>query len=68
MLAERPALVGLGRDRAAAYAAAVRKFALAGYRKPPQVFCPIRYDDWQKVLEPYVAEFRSNYLRASFVV
>lgn len=35
-------------------AEAVRKFSLEEYRRPPQVFCPIRYDDWQKVLEPDV--------------
>jgi mannosyltransferase OCH1-like enzyme len=32
-------------------AEAVRKFSLERYRKPHQVFCPISFDEWRKVLE-----------------
>ena len=31
---------------------AVRKFSLEKYRIPPNVFCPLGYQDWRKVLEP----------------
>jgi len=31
---------------------AVARLELAAYKKPYQVFCPIRYNDWRKVLEP----------------
>ena len=33
-------------------AAAVEKFSLERYRQDPEVFCPIGYGDWHKVLEP----------------
>jgi len=33
-------------------AAAVREFSLERYTQPPEVFCPIGYADWHKVLEP----------------
>jgi hypothetical protein len=33
-------------------AAAVREFSLESYTQPPEVFCPIGYADWHKVLEP----------------
>ena len=33
-------------------AAAVREFSLERYTKSPEVFCPLGYADWQKVLEP----------------
>ncbi|HVS83302.1 MAG TPA: glycosyltransferase [Pyrinomonadaceae bacterium] len=33
-------------------AEAVRKFSLEKYQQPHQVFCPISYADWRKVLEP----------------
>jgi len=33
-------------------AAAVRKFSLERYTRRPEVFCPIGYADWHKVLEP----------------
>ena len=33
-------------------ATAVREFSLERYKQPPEVFCPIGYADWQKVLEP----------------
>ena len=33
-------------------AAAVREFSLESYTQAPEVFCPIGYADWHKVLEP----------------
>ena len=33
-------------------AAAVREFSLEKYTQPAEVFCPIGYADWHKVLEP----------------
>ena len=33
-------------------AEAVREFSLERYRKGPEVFCPLGYADWHKVLEP----------------
>ncbi len=33
-------------------AAAVREFSLETYTQRPEVFCPIGYADWQKILEP----------------
>jgi len=33
-------------------AAAVAKFSLEAYKHPPEVFCPLGYADWHKVLEP----------------
>jgi mannosyltransferase OCH1-like enzyme len=33
-------------------AAAVREFSLERYTQPPEVFCPIGYADWHRVLEP----------------
>ena len=33
-------------------AAAVKKFALERYRKRHQVFCPVNYEEWRKVLQP----------------
>jgi mannosyltransferase OCH1-like enzyme len=33
-------------------AAAVREFSLERFKKLPEVFCPIGYADWHKVLEP----------------
>ena len=33
-------------------AAAVREFSLERYAQSPEVFCPISYADWHKVLEP----------------
>jgi len=33
-------------------AAAVREFSLERFTQPPEVFCPIGYADWHKVLEP----------------
>jgi hypothetical protein len=30
----------------------VAEFSLEGYAKPANVFCPISYNDWRKVLEP----------------
>ncbi len=33
-------------------AAAVKEFSLERYKQPPEVFCPLGYGDWQKVLEP----------------
>ena len=33
-------------------AAAVAKFSLEGYKQPPEVFCPLGYGDWHKVLDP----------------
>ena len=33
---------------------AVEEFSLEEYKKPPQVFCPLGYSDWRKVLEPDV--------------
>ena len=35
-------------------AAAVREFSLERYKQPPEVFCPLGYADWQKVLQPGV--------------
>jgi len=35
-------------------AAAVREFSLERYTQRPEVFCPIGYADWHKVLEPGV--------------
>lgn len=32
--------------------AAVREFSLERFKKPPEVFCPIGYADWRRVLEP----------------
>ena len=34
--------------------AAVRQFSLESYTQPPEVFCPIGYADWHRVLEPGV--------------
>lgn len=31
---------------------AVRKFSLEHFTKPHNVFCPLAYDEWQKVLDP----------------
>ncbi|MEP6819844.1 MAG: glycosyltransferase [bacterium] len=31
---------------------AVRKFSLEQYRKPHNVFCPLGYHEWQRLLEP----------------
>jgi mannosyltransferase OCH1-like enzyme len=31
---------------------AVRKFSLERYKQPAEVFCPIGYADWEKVLDP----------------
>lgn len=31
---------------------AVRKFSLEHYKKPPQVFCPLGFAEWRRVLEP----------------
>ena len=36
-------------------AEAVRKFSLAKHRQPASAFCPIRFRDWHKVLEPDVS-------------
>ena len=33
-------------------AAAVREFSLEGYKQAAEVFCPIGYADWHKVLDP----------------
>jgi hypothetical protein len=33
-------------------ASVVREFALERYKQPPEVFCPLGYADWHKVLEP----------------
>jgi len=33
-------------------AEAVRKFSLERYRQPYQVFCPLGFFEWQKILEP----------------
>jgi mannosyltransferase OCH1-like enzyme len=33
-------------------AAAVAKFSLEEYKQPPEVFCPLGYGDWHKVLDP----------------
>ncbi len=33
-------------------AEAVKKFSLEKYQQPHQVFCPIGYADWRKVIEP----------------
>ena len=33
-------------------AAAVREFSLERFKQPPEVFCPLGYADWHKVLEP----------------
>ena len=33
-------------------AAAVSEFSLERYKQPPEVFCPLGYADWKKVLEP----------------
>ena len=33
-------------------AAAVQRCGLEKYKQPPEVFCPLGYADWQKVLEP----------------
>jgi len=32
--------------------AAVREFSLERYKQPAEVFCPVGYADWHKVLEP----------------
>ena len=40
-------------------AEAVKKFALEKYRQPADVFCPIGYADWRKVIEPD-AQLRFN--------
>lgn len=34
--------------------AAVRKFSLEKFQKPPHVFCPLGYAEWHRVLEPEV--------------
>lgn len=31
---------------------AVRRFSLESYAKPPQVFSPLRFSEWRRVLEP----------------
>jgi mannosyltransferase OCH1-like enzyme len=31
---------------------AVRKYSLEGYKQPHEVFCPVGYLDWHKLLEP----------------
>ena len=33
-------------------ATAVRKFALEKFKQPPEVFCPLGYANWHKVLDP----------------
>jgi len=33
-------------------AEAVKKFSLEAYRQPADVFCPLGYADWRKVIEP----------------
>jgi mannosyltransferase OCH1-like enzyme len=33
-------------------AVAVKKFSLEKYQKPHQVFCPLGYADWRRVIEP----------------
>jgi mannosyltransferase OCH1-like enzyme len=35
-------------------AAAVREFSLEKYKQPSDVFCPLGYAEWQKVLDPSV--------------
>ena len=35
-------------------AKALRKFSFKGYRKSSRVFCPVNYEEWQRVLDPDV--------------
>jgi mannosyltransferase OCH1-like enzyme len=49
---KKPELLVWGETGPKLLAEAVRKFSLDEYAKPPQVFCPLAFFEWEKVLEP----------------
>ena len=50
--AKDPTAIVWGETGPRLMAAAVREFSLEKYTQRPEVFCPIGYADWHKVLEP----------------
>jgi len=51
---KNPAQLVWGEVGARLMAEAVKTFALEHYAKPPEVFCPFGYGDWEKVLEAHL--------------